>query len=187
MGMLMRDRGLNLLDKLIAPARHWLQQEIAPRFGQLELREQRLVLAAAVLLPLMMVVFLVVLPMQDRRALLQQHMLAMQQQAMQAEALAEQLLASGGAKTEQPVSLLAHVERIARQTGVRRYMTRIRPQQTPGSKGERLMLQLKNVPYQDVLRFTDSLVRSKLNVISMKIQTGNSAGMTHVQAVIAAG
>jgi len=181
----LRQRVAVAIDPLWGPMRSWIQSELLPRYQQLERREQLLLLVTAVLLPLMLLIFLVILPMQDRQTELRQSVAALKLQAVEAEQLAQRLLASGGgAKGVAPVNVLASVEQIARQNRVRRYMTRIRPQNSPGSKGQRLMIQLKNVPYQDLVRFVDALARAKLHINSMKVRRGASTGLTHVEAVI---
>ncbi|MDX8406663.1 MAG: type II secretion system protein GspM [Mariprofundus sp.] len=184
---MMRMLGNRLLlwvEPLSAPARQWLQAELAPRYEQLERREQRLVVVATTLLPLMLLLFLVILPMQDRQIQLRHSVAALQLQAREASQLAAQLLASGGGKALQPVNVLSSVERIARQSNVRQYMTRIRPQNRPDNKGQFLMVQLKSAPYKDIVRFVDALAKAKLNLSSMKIKAAGSAGLAHAQAVI---
>jgi len=79
---------------------------------------------------------------------------------------------------------LSAVERIARESHVRQYMTRIRPQNSPGSKDQQLMVQLKDAPYQDIVRFMNALAQAKMALNSMKIQAGESAGLVHAQALI---
>jgi len=180
----LRERILAGAEPLWVPVQKWIQAELAPRYEQMEKREQRLVLTAACLLPVLLLVFLIIFPLQDRQKELRQSVTALQLQAMEADQLAQQLIASGGSKGTQPVNVLSSVERIARESKVRQYMTRIRPQSTPDARGQQLMVQLKNAPYQDIVRFVDALAREKLELNSMKIQAGESAGLTHVQAVI---
>jgi len=180
----LRSSILMLTDSVRAPAVEWIQAELAPRYHQLEGREQRLIIVTAMLLPLLMLIFLLILPMQDRQAALHVSVEALKQQATEAGQLATQLIANGGSAQTAPVNLLSGVEKIARQTSVRAYMTRIRPQNTPGSKGKQLMVELKDAPYQAVIRFADALAMAKLGMESLKIQRGKSDGLVHVQAVI---
>ena len=133
---------------------------------------------------LIFLVFLVILPMQDRQHELRQSVAALALKAAEAEHLAHRLIASGGAKNVQPVNVLSAVERIARESHVRQYMTRIRPQNSPGSKDQQLMVQLKDAPYQDIVRFMNALAQAKMALNSMKIQAGESAGLVHAQALI---
>ena len=167
-------------------AQSWLQSRILPRYQQLEMREQRVLLAAAVILPMAILIFGILLPMQDKQAALQAELAGLQQQAETAEALAIQLAESETTekKTGEQAPLLATVERLARLSKAREYMTRIRPQPSVSGTGQRLMLQLKNVPFEANVRFVDALAREHLDLNSMKIQAGTSAGLVHVQAMI---
>lgn len=166
-------------------AKSWAQSRIVSRYQQLESREQSLMLAAAVILPLAILIFGILLPMQDNRKAIQKDLTQLQQQAETAEMLATQLVKSGtGKKAEQKVPLLAMVERLARQAKVREFMTRIRPQPLLDGASQRLMLQLKNAPFEAMIRFVDVLARQHLGLSRMKIQAGKSAGLVHVQAVI---
>lgn len=167
-------------------AQNWLQSRILPRYQQLERREQRIVLFAAVILPVAILIFGALLPMQDKQRELQVELAGLQQQAEIAEALAIQLAESGttGKQTGRQAPLLATVEQLARQGGVRKYMTRIRPQPSVDGTSERLMLQLKDVPFDANVRFVDALARKHLGLGSMKIQAGTSAGLVHVRAMI---
>ena len=167
-------------------AQNWLQSQLLPRYQQLEIREQRVLLAAAVILPMAILIFGILLPMQDKQKALQAELAALQQQAETAEALAIQLVesVSTGKQTGEQTPLLATVERLARHSKARKYMTRIRPQPSVSGTGQRLMLQLKNVPFDANIRFIDALARENLGVNSMKIQAGTSAGLVHVQAMI---
>jgi len=183
----LRDRMPGLAESALAPLCQWVNAELLPRYQRLDRREQRLVVTASCLLPAMALVFLVILPMQDRQKDLRQSVAALKLQAMEAGQLARRLLVSGKVKTsEQPMNLLASVERMARRNKVREYMTRIRPQNTPGAKGKKLMLQLKNAPYSDMIHFVDALSKAKMTITSIKIQTGASAGRVHVKMVIGA-
>jgi len=181
-----RERVQDMVKQLLAPLRQWVNAELAPRYQRLDRREQQLVIAASCLLPVMLLVFMVILPMQDRQRYLRQRVETLQLQAMEARHLARQLLVNGKAKGVQPVSVLASVERMARQSKVREYMTRIRPQNTPGDRGRKLILQLKNAPYSDIVRFIDALSKEELLINSVKIQAGASAGRVHVKMVIGA-
>ena len=167
-------------------AQSWLQSRILSRYQQLEIREQRILLFAAVILPMAILIFGILLPMQDAQKALQAELVGLQQQAETAEALAIQLAESGsiGKQPEQQAPLLATVERLARHSKARKYMTRIRPQPSVGGTGQRLMLQLKNIPFDASVRFVDALAREHLGLNSMKIQAGTSAGLVHVQAII---
>lgn len=159
------------------------------RYRALQQREQRLILAAAVLLPLMILVFGIALPLQDRQKVLQAELVSMQQQAAEAEQLAERLMAvdTKQQNSGKPENLMTTVERLARQGKVREYMSRIRPQGSTDSQSQKLMLQFKNIPYKAAISFVDAVAREHLGLSSIKIQAGKSAGLVHLQAVINSG
>ncbi|WP_161595210.1 type II secretion system protein GspM [Mariprofundus erugo] len=165
------------------PLRERVETDLLPRFQQLQSRERYLLLAAAFILPLMMLIFLLILPMQDRITELNRSLKIAQQQAGEAERLARQLVAGGGSKMA-PVNVLSDVERLARASKVRQYMTRIRPQNMPDSRGQRLLIELKDVPYNDMLHFVDALAGARLELINMKVQPGSSAALVQVQSLI---
>jgi len=64
--------------------RQRIETELLPRYQQLESREQHLVLIAAVLLPLMLIVFGWLLPLQDRQKALRAELAQVQAQAAEA-------------------------------------------------------------------------------------------------------
>jgi len=68
------------------------EQEWLPRYQQLDNREQRLVLVAAVLLPVMIVLFGLILPLKDRHDALRENLVAVQSQAVEAEKMARYLV-----------------------------------------------------------------------------------------------
>ncbi|MDQ6992719.1 MAG: type II secretion system protein GspM [Mariprofundus sp.] len=179
-----RNSMYRLLEPLLLAVQKTMASDVMPRYMQLELREKYLVLGAAVLLPIMILIFLLILPLQDRQIALQKQAASLHLQAEKAATLAQQLQSGGTQSKAQPVNLLSSVERIAREGAVRQYITRIRPQNRPGDKQQLLMVQLKNAPYQDIVRLMDALGRAKLEIKSMKINATASAGLVHVQTVI---
>jgi type II secretory pathway component PulM len=167
--------------------REAVQARLAPRYQQLAIREQRLVLTAAVLLPGIILIFGVLLPMQDRRMALKNELSALRLQVEEAERISGQLAANaarGRTGDQKPVNLMSAVEGLARQSKVRKFMTRIRPQNSLAKNKQQLMLQLKNAPYKASIEFAHALALQQLGLESMKIQAGKSPGLVHVQAVI---
>lgn len=183
MNIQLKDHIIAGLDSAWQPLRDRIQTDLLPRFQQLQSRERYLLLAAGCTLPLMMLIFLLILPMQDRIQELTRSLITAQQQAAEADTLARQLVASGGSKATQ-VNVLTAVERLARISRIRQYMTRIRPQNMPDSSGQRLLIELKDVPYNDMLRFVGALADGRLELINMKVQPGSSAALVHVQSLI---
>jgi len=162
------------------------EQEWLPRYQQLDNREQRLVLIAAVLLPVMIVLFGLLLPLKDRHDVLRENLAAVQAQAVEAEEMARYLVEhaaerKGGGAAE---NMMTTVERLARQTGVRRFMTRITPQITPDGGQKRLMISMKNAPYVATLKFIHALAERNLGLNSLKLQAADSPGHIHVRAVL---
>ncbi|MDX8407963.1 MAG: type II secretion system protein GspM [Mariprofundaceae bacterium] len=171
-----------------ARLRALFEAEVLPRYQQLEVREQRLVLAAAILLPLLLLIFGVILPIQDKQRALRADLVALQHQAAEAQQLASSIRQQGvSGKPRSSVNVLAAVERLARQFKLRQSMTRIRPQPVAEGRKQRLMLQMKNAPYEQVVRFTQALAGEHLGLNSLKIQQGKSPGLVHIQAVIEGG
>jgi len=173
-----------MMNSLLEFLQNWVTAELTPRYRRLGIREQRLLLAISCLLSVMVLVFLIILPVQDQQKQLRQHVAKLQVQAQEAVHLAAQLKADGGVKPTQSVDALAVVERIARQSKVRKYMIHIRPRHMPGVRGQQLMLQIKDAPYADVVRFVEALSKARLVFNSMKIQRGAANGLVHVRAVI---
>jgi len=166
--------------------RQRIETELLPRYQQLESREQRLVLIAAVLLPLMLIVFGWLLPLQDRQKTLRAELVQVQAQAAEAEEMARYLqLHAAEKKGAGAVSenLLSMVDRMARQTQVRSFMTRIKPSQSPGGH-ERLMVSMKDAPYDATLRFIHALATRHLGLKMLKLQMGKVPGHVHVRAII---
>jgi len=166
--------------------RERLEASLLPRYQQLESREQRVLLFAAIVLPLILVVFGLLLPLQDHQQALQKQLTAAQIQAAEAEQLAlflsqhaSELQSSGGVQQ----NLLTTVEGLARQTSVRSFMVRIKPHTLPDGS-EQLMLRMKDAPYDATLRFIHALASHKLGLSSLKLQPAKVSGHIHVRAVI---
>ncbi|OIO74701.1 MAG: hypothetical protein AUJ57_01815 [Zetaproteobacteria bacterium CG1_02_53_45] len=166
------------------------EEHVLPRYQQLERREQRVVLAAVVLLPLIILVFGLMLPLKDRQEQLRAELQTVRTQVAEAERLAlyltehaVELKASGGASQ----NLLGTVEQLARQTNVRSFMTRIKPQPSLNSGEQQLMLSIRDVPYDAVMRFIYALASRNLGLNRLKFQATAAPGIIHVQAVITSG
>jgi type II secretory pathway component PulM len=158
-------------------------EKLAPHYDALGESEQRTVKIAATLLPLIIFIFGVVLPIMDTHKALQHDVTVLAQQVAEANQLAD-ILASkpkqqGNANTN---NILSDVDKLARQAGVRSYMTRLRPQQIMGA-GQRLQTQIKNVPYQQLTRFIAMLEQNGYHFTTLKIQEAG-AGVVHMQASI---
>ncbi len=161
------------------------QARFAPRYAGLQASEQRLLLIAAVVLPLILFIFGLVLPVFDKHRLLQEDVSNIALELQQAKQLAALVLVqpqSSSHTAKNSNQLLTLVDQLAREAGVRRFMTRLRPQQIMGKQG-RLQAQMKAVPYAKVLIFIGALADNNLALPTLKIQAV-SPGVVHVQAVI---
>ncbi len=149
-----------------------------PWYAERSEQEQRLLLLAAIILPLTIMVFGILLPIHDRIAELQKSLPAKAQQAAEAEQLAVSLKEGKTARLQG--SLLSNIERMSNQAAVRSFMTHIRPEAT-GNGQERLMLQFKDVPYDKYIAFTYRLAEKGINILFVRIQAASAAGKVHVQ------
>jgi len=170
----------------ISALRQRFEDTVLPRYQQLESREQRMVLIAMVLLPLMLIVFGWLLPLQDRQKVLHAELTQLEKQAIEAEKLALYLNQhaseqKGGAASNE--NLLTVVDRLARQTQVRNFMTRIKPNTSPDGH-EQLMVRMKDAPYDATLRFIHTLAGHHLDLDTLKLQAAGSPGHIHVRVVI---
>ncbi len=171
---------------LILPVQQRIEAEWLPRYQQLDRREQRLLLGAAVLLPILIVVFGLILPMQDSQQALRADLSRVEKQAVEAEQLAHYLIKHPAHKQNAANSghLLTTVEQLARKTGVRQYMTRLKPQNSPDGASQRLMIRMKDVPYDATLRWVDALAKAHAGLKSLKIQATDKPGYIHVRAML---
>ncbi len=127
-----------------------VQVEVRDRYALLQPREQRIALVAAILLPLIIMVFGFWLPLRDRIQSLEAGMPEFTAQLAEAQQLAARAEKNGGA-TVAHGDLLSIVEQQARATKVRRFITRIKPM--PGTGNQRVLVQLRKARYADVVNF----------------------------------
>jgi len=175
-----------MIDALKQSMNQLFEEQLLPRYQQLEAREQKIVLAASLLLPLMFILFGLILPLQDRQIALQKELNLAQIDSNKAESMASYLIrhAADPKSNNATENLLTAVERLARQTNVRSFITRIKPQTSPDGGTQQLMLHFKNAPYDAVLRFVHTLAKQNLGLKRMKLQTSNTPGHVHVQSII---
>lgn len=158
------------------------QGSFAPRYDALAESEQRIIKVAAIALPTIIFIFGIVLPILDKSAALQQDISNLSAQVFEANKLANQLEKQPKQAGSKNTSLLSQVDSLARQSGVRKFMTRLRPQPVIGGK-QQLQTQIKNAPYKDIAVFISKLETSGLNITRLKIQAV-TAGIVNVQATI---
>jgi len=158
------------------------QQSFAPKYNALDDSEQRIVRIAAIVIPLILFVFGIVLPVLDKNTALQQEVQSLAQKAQEANSLAD-MLANQPKQTKMlNGNILSQVDNIARQTQVRQFMTRLRPQPLANGK-QQLQTQIKDAPYKDIASFIVTLEKAGLSLSQVKIQ-GKKPGIVLMQAVI---
>jgi len=170
----------------LEPLHQALEEHLLPRYRQLEYSEQKIILLAAIILPLVIIIFAVMLPLQDTQKALQKELYLTQGKAAEAKRLANYLSKHGMALKagNSSESLLTSIERMARQSKVRNYISRIKPQSSPNTAQQQLMLRLKNVPYSAALSFIHALAEQKMSIKSMKLQSTKTPGIVNLHAII---
>ena len=126
---------------------------VLPYYQQLQVREQRLLLAMLIVLPVLIFVFALWLPLRDDAASIRSALPALQADLAEARLLAGKV-AAGGVKMEAAGDLLTQVDAAARGSNIRQFITRIKPQ--PGFSGQAVLVQLRKSPYADTVRFIRS-------------------------------
>ncbi|MBL4760398.1 MAG: type II secretion system protein M [Mariprofundaceae bacterium] len=160
----------------------WLQTVAKPYYQSLAVREQNSLCFAAVFLPIIMVVFVIILPLHDAKQQRQGDLQALQQQALKAEDLAEVLQKKGPVNAVR--STMAVVDAAAKNVKIQQFITRMRPQ-LGGIKGkQRLLIQMRSAPYSKVVIFLQHLSEQGLSLLSAKIQQDKQLGLVHLQAVV---
>lgn len=171
----------SILDML----RTQFEQQAVPRYQALSQRDQRILLILAAFLALTLPLFGVILPFNDALQSAREQVAELQLQSNEASRLADQLQRGGGAALASG-SVMSQVDRIARSSGVRQYMTRIRPQAAAGG-GETLLVHMKDAPYKESVSFLSALAEAGLGLTQLKLQAAESAGHIHFQAQITGG
>jgi len=155
---------------------------VMPRYYDLQPREQRLVVGAALVLPLIVLLFGLLLPAQDERRAEAARLVALQDQLTIASQLADQLTQAEAVSV--PSNVLAAVEELARTHAVRSFMTRIKPQ-TDLSGHQKLLLQMKNAPFAKVVPFIHGVTARGLVIEQVKLLATKMPAMVDLQMVLA--
>lgn len=153
---------------------------LMPWYQGLSPREQRLVAVAAAMLLVGFLAFGIAMPLHARQIAMQQEVARLAMRAQEANDLADSLQQGGG---RQPADLLSAVEQVSIRSGVRAYMTRIRPK-TGADGGRQLSLQLTGVPYANVVAFVTALHRRHIGLERLRMQAADQPGDVHVDAVV---
>jgi len=151
------------------------QEEILPRYRRLSPREQRLLIFTAIVLPVLLFVYGVWLPVTDRIHALERAMPTLQDQLRKAQTLADRLQ-QGGHKPAGKRNALAMVEQAAKTSGVRQYITRIKPQPGMGG-GQRLLIRIHQVPYPELVKFMDLLAKDGVALGRAKLLASDKSGL----------
>ncbi|MDQ6954704.1 MAG: type II secretion system protein GspM [Mariprofundaceae bacterium] len=159
----------------------YLEQYWLPYYQGLADREQRLLIFAAISLPAILLIFAIILPLNDARTNQQLALHALQGKVEEAESLAAQLKSKGTAPVR--ASTMSMVDKIARQVQVRKFMTRLRPQMGRDG-GQRLLIQMRSAPYKETIVFFNTLSQQGLSLLQVKLQQSKEQAYVHVQAVI---
>lgn len=159
-----------------------LEQRWMPYYQSLAEREQRILLFASVVLPVVLFVFMVVLPLNDAQNSKKTSLQLLQKEVHDAELLAARLQAQGGVQARKG-SVMSVVDQVARTTQVRKFITRLRPQ-IGGHAGQRLLIQMRDAPYDKTVAFFETLSKKGLGLIQVKFQQAERQGFINVQAVV---
>lgn len=160
------------------------EQQLLPRYQALSYRDQRMLLILAAFLAVALPLFGLILPLHDRVEQAGAYLIKVKSEAAEAKLLADRMQ-QGGAKRAGG-NVMSTVDRLARSSGVRSFMTRIRPQPISGGS-EALTVQMKDVPYRETIAFLEALAKAGLGLSQLKLQSADSPGHIHVQAVITGG
>jgi len=173
---------MNITHQLQHKTSELWQTHFAPRYHALNDSEQRIVRIAAIFVPIIIFVFGVVFPISDTNTRLKNDINAVALKVAEANQLADALVTQPKTEGQVNGNILSVVDNLARQTGVRSFMTRLRPQ--PLSQGkQQLQSQIKDAPYQNVVEFIFILEQKGLSLSQVKIQT-TKPGFVHMQAMI---
>ncbi len=154
------------------------QEEALPRYQRLLPREQRLLIFTAIGLPILLFVYGIWLPMEDTIHTLRDAMPTLQGQLREAQTLADRLQQEGH-KPAGRRNALAMVEQIAKASGVRQHITRIKPQPGMGGGG-RLLIRMHQAPYPKLVKFMGLLAKDGMALGRVKLLAGGKPGLLDV-------
>lgn len=150
------------------------------RYRELAVREQRILLAAAILLPVILVIFGLWLPLQDRHAELQHQLIKAQQQADEALALARVLQASvgkAGDRKQPSGSLLSRVDALISELQLRQAVKQLRPQASMDGK-QRIRVSFNPILWEKAAEFLKVVEERGMHPEQMKLEREKSGYVT---------
>jgi type II secretory pathway component PulM len=156
------------------------QQHALTYYQSLAEREQRLVLFAVMTVPLMILIFGILLPINDDLHAKQKSLMTLQHQVQKAESLANTILQQG--VKEAHGSIMTVVDQQARVQKVRPFITSLRPQL--GGDKPRLWIKMQQAPYLSSVHFYQALAKQNIQIIQIKWQKTQQAGVVNIQAVV---
>jgi len=166
-----------LLANLTRKPRYLWRLHVLPWYQRLQQREQRLVLATSVALPLLIIVFGLWLPLHDDAKQIRSVMPELQAQLSEAQLLADKVV-KGGVKSAAQSDLLTVVDAAARGSNIRQFITRIKPQ--PGTSGQSVLVQLRKAPYNDTVRFFSQMANQGVATERAKLSDVEANGLVDV-------
>jgi len=176
----------NMMPKLSLPNvfRGWqrgIEQRWQPYYQSLAERERRILLFSAIFLPVLFFIFGIALPLNDTHMSKQKLLQTLQKQVNEAESLALKLHQKGA--VQKRGSAISVVDQAARRAGVRKFITRLRPQNGINGKKD-LLIQMQSTPYNKTILFFETLSSKGFSLLQVKFQHSKNKGYIHVQAVI---
>jgi len=170
-----------LLDRLQLPQglSRWWHSSLLPRYQALAPRERMLVTAAVIGFPVALFVFGLWLPLLDDVREARQTLVMMQGQQAEAELLADQL-ASGVTRSAARQDLLGLTERLAREAGIRKHVSRLKPQPVLDGS-QRLQIRMQGVPYPGLVQFLEKLAKGGIQLSRSRLQAGKQPGVLDVE------
>lgn len=154
--------------------KQWLEMG-QQRWLELEVREQKLLGTAVVVFFITLVYFGAIKPLHDGLERVQQQVLSKRNELNFVKQAASQLVTLKGQNNDASSSgFSAVVSRSAMEAGL--IITRIQPQ------GQRLLVQLENVDFNDLIGWLGQLVqKQRINVDSLEVRRTDMNGMVAVQ------
>jgi len=172
-------RGLQSRIAVPAALERWWQSTILPHYQALAPRERIWVIVAAIGLPLAVFIFGFWLPLLGDVRDARRTLATLQAQHAEAETLADRL-ASGAAQARIKQDLLGLTERLAREAGIRKHVSRLKPQPVLDGS-QRLQIQMQEVPYPGLVQFLSKLAEGGIVLSRSRLRLGKQPGVLDVE------
>jgi len=169
--------GLHFLSMLMGR----LGERAVSRYRQATPRERQLVLGAAVMLPVVLLVFGFWLPLKDRQQALRIQVRQLESRLYEASTLADTVSNKGH---EEHRSLVHLIDNAARHARVQPYIVRIRPQPGLDKRQSRLLVSIRHAPFRLVVRFLASLAARDAYFSAFKLYPATGHGQVNADMTI---